>query len=98
MSPTRGRPRDDALAPRCSEELERSRLGRVAAEQAHSLEVREVRVHGGRRGQADLFANLPDRRRIPVGVDVLDEKVPDLLLSTGQHAFASLSNVCSTEA
>ena len=74
-----------ALGAAVAEELERARLRRVAAEQSGALEVREVRVHGRRRGEPDRLADLAHGRRVAVPVDVLDEEVPDLLLPCGQH-------------
>ena len=68
-----------------ADQLERARLGRVAAEQAGALEVRQVRVDGRGRGEADPLADLAHRRRVAVAVDVLDEVVPDLLLAGGEH-------------
>jgi len=65
-------------------ELDRARLRRVAPDQADALEVREVGVHGGRRGKPDLLADLAHGRRIAVPVDVGDEELPDLLLTGGE--------------
>ena len=81
-------------------ELERARLRRVAPEIARPLEVREVRVHRRRRREPDALADLPHGRRVAVPVDVVDEEVPDLLLSTGQHTRLQgrVTNVCSPEA
>src|SRR5262249_50569737 len=90
------------LAP---DELERSRLRRVAAQQACALEVREVRVDGGRRRQADGLTDLAHGRRIAVPVDVLDEEAPDLSLPSGQlgcrlhltlRGSGKVANRCST--
>src|SRR5581483_11061362 len=78
------------LAPLAPDQLEGARLRRVAPEEPRTLEVRQVRVHGRRRGQADLLADLADGRRVAVPVDVLDEVVPDLLLTGREHA-ASLT-------
>ena len=96
-----GGARSHALA---ADQLERARLGRVALEQPGALEVREMGVHGRRRGEPDLLADLAHRRRVAVGVDVLDEVVPDLLLAVGEHRWPpwggggrGLTNVCSTE-
>ena len=73
------------LAALAADQLERARLRRVAPQQPGPLEVREVRVHGRRRGEADLLADLAHGRRVAVAVDVLDEVVPDLLLAGGEH-------------
>ena len=54
-------------------------------QQTGALEVREVCVHGRGRCEADGLADLPHRRRVAVLVDVVDEEVPDLLLSSRQH-------------
>src|SRR5437879_1207880 len=43
-------------------------------------------MDGRGRGESDGLADLPNRRWIAVPVDVLDQKVPDLLLSSGQHS------------
>ena len=67
-----------------SGQLERPRLRRVAPQQSRALEVGEMRVNGRRRRQPDRLADLAHRRRIAVPVDVLDEEVPDLLLSACQ--------------
>ena len=48
------------LAP-AADELDRARLRRVASEQAGALEVREVGVHGRRRGEPDGLADLATR-------------------------------------
>src|SRR5581483_7321088 len=64
---------------------EGARLRRVAAKETGALEVREVGVHGRRRGEADALSDLAHGRRVAVRVDVLDEVVPDLLLAGGQH-------------
>src|SRR5205823_4973308 len=60
-------------------------------------EVGEVRVHRRRRREPDGLADLADRRRIAVTVDVLDEEPPDLLLPCREHLASreSVSNVCS---
>ncbi len=67
-----------------ADEVERARLRRVAPEQAGPLEVRQVRVDGGRRSQPDRLADLAHGRGIAVPVDVVDEELPDLLLPCGQ--------------
>ena len=74
--------------------LERAGLRRVAPDEADALEVRQMRMHRGRRRQAHLLADLADRRRIAVVVDVRDEELPDLLLAcsewgVGRHGVAS---------
>src|SRR5205814_2263021 len=68
-----------------TDELERPRLGGIALEQPRALQVCEVRMDRRGRRKPDGLADLPNRRRIAVPVDVLDEEVPDLLLSSGQH-------------
>src|SRR5581483_4817715 len=87
------------LAPLAAEQLEGARLRRVAAKETGALEVREVGVHGRRRGEADALSDLAHGRRVAVRVDVLDEVVPDLLLAGGQHGRLqgrlTGSNVCS---
>ena len=42
-------------------------------------------MHRRGRREPHGLADLPDRRRIAVPVDVLDEEVPDFLLSSRQH-------------
>ena len=64
-SPPRCRPRCRRPAD-AVEQLDRARLGRVAAQQAELLEVGQVRVHGRRRGEADGLADVAHRRRIAV--------------------------------
>ena len=66
---------------RVAAQLERARLGRVALDQPGALEVREVRVHGRRRGEPDRLADLAHRRRVAVRVHVVGQELPDLLLS-----------------
>src|SRR3954471_8885768 len=85
------------LAPR---QLERARLRRVALEEAGPLEIRQVRMHRGGRGEADGLPDLADGRRIAVEVDVLDEESPDFLLAAGQFhdALAPLVLVRSMDA
>src|SRR5581483_10631528 len=73
------------LAPLAAEQLQRTRLRRVALQQARALEVREVRVHRRGRGEPYLLADLAHGRRVAVPVDVLDEVVPDLLLAGGEQ-------------
>src|SRR5712691_1703250 len=79
------------------QQLERAWLGRIAAKVARAFQIREVRMDGRRRGEADLLPDLAHGRRVAVPVDVLDEKVPDLLLSAGQHAslLGRLTNIRS---
>src|SRR5205823_14872313 len=86
------------------DQLERPRLRRVAAQQPGPLEVREVGVHGGGRGETHRLADLPHRRRIAVPVDVLDEEAPDLALPAGQlgcrlhltlRGSGKVANTCS---
>jgi hypothetical protein len=77
--------RAPALGLRVPAELQRTRLGRVALDQAGALEVREVRVHRGRRGEPDRLSDLAHRRRVAVLVDVVGQELPDLLLASGQH-------------
>src|SRR4029078_6508383 len=69
-----------------ADQLERSRLRRIALEQACALQVREVGMDGRRRSKADRLADLADGRRVAVAIRVLDEKLPDLLLPGRQHA------------
>src|SRR4029079_7658148 len=92
---------DDAT---CAGELDGARLRGVASEQPDALEVREVGVHGGGRGEADLLADLAHGGRVAVAVHVGHEELPDLLLARGQcgldgHGDASWSGaatVCSS--
>ena len=77
-----GGPCIDALVTR---ELDRTRLRGVAADQADTLEVREVRVDGRGRGEPHLLADLAHGRRVAVVVDVGDEELPDLLLARGER-------------
>ena len=60
--------------------LERARLRRVAADQPRGLQAGKMRVHRGRRCQADSLADLAHGRGIPVRVDVLVDELEDLLL------------------
>ena len=68
-----------------TDQLEGAWLCRIAAQQARPFEVRKVRVHRRGRRKPDLLPDLAHGRRIAVPVDVLDEKVPDLLLTGGEH-------------
>src|SRR5262249_61266912 len=83
-----------------ADQLDGPRLGRVPLQEPRALEVREVGVHGRGRGKPDGLADLAHRRRIAVPVDVVDEEVPDLLLSSRQHwclqGSLGRSNMCST--
>src|SRR5262249_25013917 len=67
-----------------ADELERPRLRRVSAQQPGALEIREVCVDGGGRGETDSLADLPHRGRISVTIDIGDEEAPDLALPAGQ--------------
>src|SRR5262249_34950732 len=79
----RCRPR--GTAPLAPDQLERTRLGRIAPQEPGAFEIREVRVHRGRRGEADCFPDLTDRRRVAVALRVLDEELPDLSLAGREH-------------
>ena len=88
----RGRPAADARSwtvsrtprDRAVEQLDRARLRRIAPQQPGLLEVREVRVHRRRRGQADRLADVAHRRRIAVLRRVPLDEVEDLLLALRQ--------------
>ena len=69
---------------RPAQQLERARLGRVAAKEPGPLEICEVSVNRRRRGEPDGVADLTHRGRVPVIVHVADEELPDLLLACGQ--------------
>jgi hypothetical protein len=86
-----GNAADDGQATRAhgllrlvDEQLEGARLGRIAPQEADLLEVREVRVDGRRRGQADRLADVADGRRVPVLGRVALDELEDLLLTLGQ--------------
>jgi hypothetical protein len=51
---------------------------------AELLEVGQMRVHGGRRGEAHGLADVAHRRRIAVLRGVALDEVEDLLLALGQ--------------
>src|SRR4029077_6137558 len=84
------------LVTLAADQLERARLRRIALQQTGPLEVREMRVNGRRGGEPDLLADLAHSRGIAVQVDVLDEVVPDLLL-TGREHWGSLGFVDGDE-
>ena len=54
------------------------------SQHAELLEVRQMRVNGGGRGQPDRLADVAHRRRIAVVADVALDEVEDLLLSLGE--------------
>ena len=66
------------------QQLDGARLGRVAAQQPDLLEVREVRVHGRRRGEPDRLADVAHGGRVAVLRRVLLDEVEDLLLALGE--------------
>src|SRR5918994_1695515 len=68
-----------------ADELDRAGLRRVALEQPGSLQICEVRVNSRGRCQSHCLADLPHGGRVAVLVDVVDEEVPYLLLSSRQH-------------
>jgi hypothetical protein len=74
-------------------ELDRARLGWVAAEQAGPLELRQVRVHGRRRAEPDRLAYLPDGRWIAVLVDERPQVVEDRALPLGHHLVSFREHV-----
>ncbi len=45
-----------------------------------------MRVHGRRRSEPDLLADLANGRWVAVVIDVRDEEFPDLLLALGEQA------------
>ena len=63
------------------DQLERPRLGRIALEQPRPLEVGEMGVHRGGRGEPDCLPDLAHGRRVTVLFDVGEKVVPDLSLS-----------------
>jgi hypothetical protein len=99
--PCRARRRD--AADRAIEQLDGARLGRIAAQQAGLLEVRQVRVDGRGGRQPDRLADVAHGGRIAVARRVLLDELEDLLLALGEvHGGGSLrgfsagrSNVCS---
>jgi len=82
-----------------ADKLDGPRLRRVPLEQPGALEIRQVGVHRRGRGQPDRLPDLPHGGRVAMRVDVIDEEVPYLLLSSRQHlrlqGWGSRSNVCS---
>ena len=64
-----------------ADEVERARLGRIAPQQPEALQVGEVRVHGGRRGEPDGGADLAHGRRVAVLREVLVDEREDLALA-----------------
>ena len=66
--------------------LDRSRLGRVAAQIAEALEGAEMGVHGGRRRQPHGRADLTDRGWVAPGAHVLLDDVEDRQLAVGEVA------------
>ena len=75
--------------PQVVDELEGARLGGVAPDEALALEIGEVGVHGGGRGQVECRADLAHRRRVAVGADGLADERQHLLLSCGQAAHVA---------
>jgi hypothetical protein len=74
-------------------ELDRARLGCVPAEQADPLELREMRVHGRGRAEADGLADLPDGRWVAVLVDERPQVVEDRTLPLGHHLVSFREHV-----
>ena len=74
----------DRVPHRPVEQLDRAGLGRVAAQQPDLLEVGEMGMHRGRRGEADSFADVAHGGRIAVLGGVLADEVEDLLLALRQ--------------
>src|SRR3954464_11904872 len=74
-------PRLGRGARRPAEELQRARLGRVAAHESQLREVREMRVDGRRRGETDRLPDVAHRRRVAVPARVLLDELEDLLLA-----------------
>ena len=80
-----------------ADHVERTRLGRVALDEPEALEVGQVRVDGGRRGQIERRADLAHRGRIAVGAHARADELQYLLLSRcetlhrssscGEHVF-----------
>src|SRR5439155_10659917 len=60
-------------------------LVRQPLDQALALQVPEVLVHRGQGGEPEVTADLLERRRIAVLVDVLAQVVEHLLLPLGHH-------------
>src|SRR5207249_1741744 len=66
-------------------ELERPTVIRDAPDASLSLEVVQVLVHGGERGEAEVAPDLVERRRIAARLDVAAQVVEQLLLPLGYH-------------
>ena len=84
-----------------ADDAERAGLRRIAAKMTEALEVREVRVHGRGRREADGLADLAHRRRVAMTNEVGVDHLEDLLLPRGQvgHVVSRrgsiASNTCS---
>ncbi len=66
------------------EQLDGAWLGRVAAQEADLLQVRQVGVHRRRRGEADRLADVAHCRRVALARRVALDEVEDLLLALRQ--------------
>ena len=81
------------------EQFQRTRLGRVAPQDAELLEVRKVGVHRGGRGEPHRLADIANGRRVAVLLRIAADEVEDLLLALGQVHWVPRSkgwaNMCS---
>ena len=75
---------DDRAGARLERDLDRPGLARVAAQVALVLQRGEVRVHRGRRRQADGLADLADARRVALLADLGVDELEDLALAGGE--------------
>src|SRR5213079_3167416 len=85
--PTSGRPlgrtmlRTLSAAGRSVQQLDGPGLGRIAPQQADLLQVGQVGMDGGRRGQTHRLPDVANRGRIAVLRGVALDEVEDLLLA-----------------
>ncbi len=83
-SPTRGIDGPHHAFGPLDEDLDRARLGGIAAQHAGALELGQVRVHGRRRVESEGAADLADRGRVAGLVEMTLDVLEDLALALGQ--------------
>src|SRR5579884_3647762 len=66
---------------------QRTRLRRIAPQEAVALERLEVRLHRGRRRKPDPLADLPHRRRVPALAREAPDHLEDALLLLGRGSL-----------